>query len=656
MYYKARSSWRREFAVVAWLVCLALAGAQYAAAEVEGAAALGALGARVEALSMAGECAEVLETLDAAGEAWKRDASLRLVAGRCQVQMERWDAARQNLLAARELDPDLAEVDLYLAIAEYHGGNRAEASAALGRAKSVADRDATQLAEHRCREISSRLEQDQAAMGDAETRVAAARCDIQFGRYPGALANVRAARRLAPDRTDLDLWEGIAEFHLGNTDAAREALERAEVDSDEDRARLMLYRGRVLIEAARREEARETLDRHNRSPLRIVEPVNFFYAANPWPQDVMRGEAKEALERVAQYDSTGAFADEVRSALGEADEARGPWISGAIEFHYDDQVVLLGSGVDTPEEISESGNFELDPAIYVEGGSELFRAGRWSGGLLAAFYGTFPDESNDLDTLYPTISAVVDRHISERTTARSRFDFGYALVNGSDYALTNDVTFELHNRARRWGESTVWTRLYYNVFYDDPEDFPTDSDGDGLCTPPDPWPCAQREGTLGQKSGKGSRRDRTGWGFLFGADWRKALDWNASEVRGGYTYEHFIPDGAEFHNQSHSLDAGFNTALPFGFALDLWGQFIFHSYRNASAYPDPDTFLLNTPWWHQNYRRHDRAWQFSVEIERYILDSLKVWVEYAYVDNYSNRAVFDYERQVVGLGFAAILY
>ena len=46
----------------------------------------------------------------------------------------------------------------------------------------------------------------------------------------------------------------------------------------------------------------------------------------------------------------------------------------------------------------------------------------------------------------------------------------------------------------------------------------------------------------------------------------------------------------------------------------------------------------------------------AVEIERYLLSDVKVWVEYAFVDNYSNRAVFDYTRQVVGLGFTAILY
>jgi tetratricopeptide (TPR) repeat protein len=541
----------------------------------------------------------------------------------------------------------------------------ANADAVGGADVAVPQPASATLSEAYCRGVAGRIAANPDAEALSDLFVDRARCEIQAGRHEAALTTLAAARSFDPDRSDLDLWVGIAEFHLGRYDDAKATLDATVVDTDQLRARLLLYRGQVLTEIIKRIEAHEALDRDTRRPLRTVEPVNFYYAANPWRQNVLRGEARDLLEQARQYDRADWFGFKIAEARQDVTGKRSPWFAGTVEFRFDDTVTLLGSGVDTPDEISETGGFEFNPNLYLEGGGEVLQVGKWSVGLLSSLYGTFPQKSDHLDVAYPTVSAYTDWTINERMTARFRYDLGYAWVDGDGFSLTNDLTMGVHNRSESWGESGAWARVYYNEFYDDPDDFPIeDMPIDGLCDssliPPFPSSapsCAQDPDFSNERDrNQGSRRERSGFGFLIGLDWRKQFDWNQTEVRVGYTYQHFIPNGAEFHNQSHGFDLGFNTALPFGFALDVWGAFIYHPFRSQSTYPEPETVRPNRTWSTKGFRRRDQAWQIAVTLERYLLDYLKVWAQYSYMNNRSNRGSFDYSRKVAGIGISAIYY
>ena len=48
--------------------------------------------------------------------------------------------------------------------------------------------------------------------------------------------------------------------------------------------------------------------------------------------------------------------------------------------------------------------------------------------------------------------------------------------------------------------------------------------------------------------------------------------------------------------------------------------------------------------------------QVAVTLERYFLEHLKVWTQYSYMNNRSNRGSFDYSRKVAGVGITAVYY
>ena len=90
---------------------------------------------RGDSLASQERCEEALDVL----EEVRDDAGARLVAGECQIRLGRYDEAIASIEAAREIDPDLRDAALTLAIAHYHAGDLDACEHWLGEARERGD-------------------------------------------------------------------------------------------------------------------------------------------------------------------------------------------------------------------------------------------------------------------------------------------------------------------------------------------------------------------------------------------------------------------------------------------------------------------------------------------------------------------------------------
>jgi hypothetical protein len=280
-------------------------------------------------------------------------------------------------------------------------------------------------------------------------------------------------------------------------------------------------------------------------------------------------------------------------------------------------------------------------------GRELFDSGTFAGGLAASYWGQAWSDW-DMDTHYPALATWLDWKIGETWALRARYDVGYAAVDNEGFATTHHVGQRIYNDWRDKGVTEFFGAYYYYDFHTTDQD-PVVGPLDALS-----GPCRPRGEALATACApniaktEGDRQDRTGWGFLFGAEHRVDLDWNGTEIRGGYNYQHYIPDGAQFHNQSHELWMQVTTDLPCDFVLESNVAFLYQGARNTLAFPDPESLQANQIYQLPGYRRHDTIWRWYTAIGREITPNVSAALEYGFTDHDSNSDSFDYARHRVG--------
>jgi len=329
--------------------------------------------------------------------------------------------------------------------------------------------------------------------------------------------------------------------------------------------------------------------------------------------------------------------------VGNPDDREKWWVSASAGIEFDSDVELFSHAIGPPTEFDDDDH--AGGSWFLEGGAELFRAGRWSGGLLGSYWGNAYTDLDGFDTNFPSIGTWLDIATSDDTVLRLRYDAAYAWVDGDGYAESHHARPSFFIDWDRAGATEISAEYYYYDFDDKLRDFPVPNGtaAPGLCSaPPSALPCGPN-----QRSDSG-RRSRTGWGFTFGGQHRREFDWNDTQLRFGYFYEHYIPNGAEFHNQSHQLWIGARTALPFGFVFDAETSLFYQSFRNDSGYPDPDRLAPNVQYSLQDIRRHDLEWNVSAIVGKQFTPMLGASLEYAYSTRSSNYEVFDHDFHRVG--------
>jgi tetratricopeptide (TPR) repeat protein len=95
--------------------------------------------ARAERLAAAGQCEEALAEIAAREAVAPLDARTLVVAGQCQARLGRHAEAAASLARARELDARLPQIDLQLAMAQFHADDLDGAARSLANARAAGE-------------------------------------------------------------------------------------------------------------------------------------------------------------------------------------------------------------------------------------------------------------------------------------------------------------------------------------------------------------------------------------------------------------------------------------------------------------------------------------------------------------------------------------
>ena len=478
------------------------------------------------------------------------------------------------------------------------------------------------------------------APDDAKLALLSGQCQIRLKRYAEAESSLERARALDPNLPNVDLSLGIARYHAGDFDGAREAFAAARTKG-ETSAELDLYDGLLLLQRADARDAATALDRARLSDPG-VEPVASFYSGLAWSSVDDRSRARESLNRVIQEAPGTPWAEAAQRALKDIDN-RSPrkWLRMSVGAEYDTNVALLGYGVVLPPGISHQG--DVRAVWWADAGAEVLRTENWAGGVRAHYYGNAQGTRHQFNEEYPGAGFWVDRRVDDSTNLRLEYDYGYAWVGGADpYLSGNTTTFSLLHNWGDAGTTVVSTEAVWDNYFFPRQPIPAQGSPGANCM----LECAPVGLNIHQAL------DADGFGATTGFDHAVPLPWNGTIVNGGYRYQFYNSEGSEWKYTGHELHLGVHTNLPFAVRLYVVGSYTYRPFENPSVFPNSSALRLgqiqNTAYRQNGFNRRDNAYQVEVGLERKITDSLSVSVRYNYLDNDSNTDVYRYTRQIVG--------
>lgn len=498
--------------------------------------------------------------------------------------------------------------------------------------------------EGRCTAALPELERARAERpDDAEASLVAGQCLIRLQRYPEAAAAIEAARAANPGLPGVDVSLAIARYHLDEPEAAREALDRAEA-RDPDRANVQLYRGLLLLDASERDAGLGALSRARDLDPAYAEPVASFYEGIALAE-VDRERARRALERVVEGWPGTSWAEEAGRAL-ERLQPEGPewWLAGSVGVEYDTNVVLKGSGVDLPDEISDEADWR--GVWTLSAGSTVYRDDLWTLGVMGGYYGTRQADITQFDTRYPTASLWLDRKLGADTIARGRYEYGFAWVDEDQYLSEHVFEGSLFQGFGDRGQTRFDLRYTRDDFLFGTFDVP-----DGPGTPE--AACDDGLTTCGPPGlNEASARNRDGWeisaGLLHALPLPDTLGLTGLSARAGYAFSWYDSRGREYSFQQHAFEVGAAATLPWQLRFDAQVGFAYRPYRNPSTYPD-HTPTDGTEYALSGTNKREREWNVAASLELPVGEYLGLMLAWRYDDNDSSAAVFDYHRHVVGL-------
>jgi tetratricopeptide (TPR) repeat protein len=512
------------------------------------------------------------------------------------------------------------------------------------RAESLASAD-------RCEEAIPVAQQARAlAPADGRAALVEGRCLIRLRRYDDAVPPLEMARRLDPSLHEATVELAIAHYHLGQKEDAQAELAAAE-ELLPERAEVHLYRGLLLLEAAQGEEAGETLERAARLGPGEVEPLASYYAGLAWESEDQDERARIALQRAIDADPDSIWAQEARRALDRIDARtnRRWWARVTAGAEWDSNVVLRGPGVrlggsdvQLAEEVSDEDDWR---AVWgAEAGLELYRDADWSAGVIAGYGGSAHADLDDFDLHYPYASLWLDRRIDEHTFVRLQPSFGYALLRDDDYLL-------LHGGAasvlRDWGAAGAGELFFLLRRHDylfGVADVPDGAPGGvaGSPCPPSP-PTPNGCSPFGLDESR--ERNRDGNEFVVGYDHTYPFG-KSLILEGGLRWHRYVARGSEYDYFGYQIRWGGRLELPFDFAIDAEGSYMYRPYDGESTFPE---FVVpGFQYGLDTGSRDDHVWLSDVRLERPIVEHVTASVRWTYVSNISNVKVFDYRRHVVG--------
>jgi tetratricopeptide (TPR) repeat protein len=518
----------------------------------------------------------------------------------------------------------------------------------------------------RCEEALGLLGQARAANPqDARAALIAGKCQVQTGDYSAALASLNEAQRLAPS-AEAQLYRGITKYHLKDMTGASEDLEQARAALPE-RAEPHLYIGLIALEAGDSATAAAALSRAGRVNPDAVEPIASYYEGMARESAGERTKAESALRRARDLGRGTVWEQQANTALARLEVGDTPpwktssprelevldertprwWLSATAGFEYNDNVVLRGENVQTPSDIGSDGD---ERGVYwAEAGWEIIATDEWTVGILANYYGNAHDDLEDFDIHYPGASIWVDRRIAPNAVARVQYDFGYAFSgdawvgDSEEFLIAHTWTPAIYQDWGAAGNTRFFSRIGLRDYLFDVSDVP---DGVGVTG----TPCAPARPVCGPVGlDEDEARDRDGFMVIAGFDHTLPLFGDSTVVRGGYHFHYYNAQGSEYSYTGHEILAGVRQQLPFDFALEIYGSYMWRPYANRSTFPDPTDVTGGLQYGLDSGDRHEETGLVDVSIERPVNDYISLSARYSYLNNSSNADVFDYDRHLVGV-------
>ncbi|MCP5070723.1 MAG: DUF560 domain-containing protein [bacterium] len=266
-------------------------------------------------------------------------------------------------------------------------------------------------------------------------------------------------------------------------------------------------------------------------------------------------------------------------------------------------------------------------------------------GVAMTYYGSALNDLDEFNQHNPVLSLWADRRLADPTTLRLRYDLGHTWIDSKPFLHANTLTSTLFHEWGTPGRSELVASIYdYNYLYSSDGEIP---DGRGqafssclgsgtlFCSPPGVQ--------------EGQDRNQDGWGVSAGVDHSIPLGFSETELTFGYRYDRYSSRGSEYSYQAHEFRIETDTRLPWEFQLRTLASYTLRPYRNNSSFPDPQDVFYNLEYPLQNENRRDDAWYFGVELEKKLTDQFSAEIAYRYIKNHSNVAVFDYDREILGV-------
>ncbi|MBY0399035.1 hypothetical protein K2X89_01985 [Myxococcota bacterium] len=507
----------------------------------------------------------------------------------------------------------------------------------------------------RCEQAQDRL----AGVAGLENRarLLAGQCFIRAGRYPEALSNLdraRGGRDLSGAQVgDVELYRGVALYHLERYAEATTALTAAEGLTSEP-AELSLYRGLIALRNGDSERAAPDLEAAALLSPALTEPVASYYAGLAWQGALNRDNARAAFERVIAVDGEdGPWGRQARELLGAVDPH--PYaVRGSVGVEWDSNVILRGGATQfaSPDAPATRGQRDWRGVWTVDGSLQLVERGSFGAGITAGYSGNAHADLADFNTHYPRVGGYLTKRLSEKTTTQLRYEFGAAWVDDRSFLRTQLAEAGLAHTWEKAGTTAVvadflWNDLRFRLS-DVPEGAPGGNPGD---------PCPNPNNVTGcGPSGIDARnaRDRDGVGVGGALEHRYAIPLppalasglKAMRVAGGYRYRYYVSQGSEWKYMSHVATVALELEFPLEIRFATRASYEFRDFANPSTFPDRETINLQYALSRADRREHEV--NVTAELEKDLTRNLSISTRWSYLDNQSNRLVYDYTRHVVG--------
>jgi tetratricopeptide (TPR) repeat protein len=476
------------------------------------------------------------------------------------------------------------------------------------------------------------------------------RCRVEQGLYEEALDDFSLAREigdLPPDLlAELDLYRGVALYHLERFDEAEAALDEADGSSTVDPAQLALYEGLVALRRNDNERAAPSLESAARMDPGQTEPIASYYAGLAWLGATERSKARDAFQRVIDRDPDGPWGRQAAKQL-EAMEPVPFFVRLSAGFEYDDNVLLRALGTDQLP--SDGGGKDWRGVWTAEAGVQLFATDDWAGGLLGSYYGSKHHDLDDFDTHYPTVSAYVDHRLGTESLGRLRYGFGYAWVDQGSFLRTQFVEGSFLHIWEQAGTTQVVADVTWNDFR-----FRNEGVADVVPIPPPPT-CPGPDACSPFGVNETRARDRDGYGLAATFEHRYPLSIpdeidemvESVELRGSYRFERYDSQGTEWEYFSNIFSLGFMAEFPWDVSLDAEADYERYDFDNPSTYPDSQT--PGQPYTLSGSDRKENAVYVKTELDKDLNEYFSVSARYTYYEVDSNRRVYSYRRHIGGM-------